>query len=281
MKGILYKIATTYGSLALYCYFIDKKTFMQQSTYSITDEEEHSLLLHAAIHFGSNFQIMRAYYQKGGPGKTLDFCDSTLKTFCTYQKQNPHLLKTVLSHEDQHLIKKHLLQYEKLQEVYTNPPDKLSTLICDLILTEFHDPIEEIQALIPYQMQAEKRLLTILTLDTFHSPLAPGYGLAPYNAAKALGLMQSKLAIKPIFGLMHSASFDHQELLIKALRQIGQEAKKNLLKSLTFPPFTVENASAAICLAPFSPDKEIKNAAIALLQRQIPTSLREYCQPLI
>jgi hypothetical protein len=254
---------------------------MYTESVSILDEEQNSLLIHCAIHFGNNLNIMLEYYKNGGPGVCENFSIENIIALLKFQSEDPSFIEKTLHIEDQQIIKSHVKQYHQLQDVYDSAPDQLSKLICDLILTEEHNPSKEIDAIISIGGDAEQRLLTILELETFHSPLAPGYGLAPYNAARALGKIQSQKAIEPIFNLILRAEFEQQEILIQALKDIGQSAKTQLLEQLTFSPFTVENECAAICLSSFCPDAQVSGTAKALLDKDLPDLFKDYVSYLI
>ena len=249
---------------------------MHTESVPILDEEQTNLLIHCAIHFGNNLNIMLQYYKKQGPGCDNNFTIKNIQDLALFQKENPSFIEQTLHIEDLKLIKTHVKQYQQLQEVYDSAPDELSKYICDLILTEDHEPTKEINTIIAANGDAKQRLLTILGLETFHSPLSPGYGLAPYNAAKALGQMKACEAIKPIFLLLQRADFEKQEILIQTLKNIGDPAKKFLISQLQFSPYTIENESAAICLCSFCPDTQILKAASNLLKEKIPHTLKEY-----
>ena len=233
------------------------------SALPIFDEEDHDIVLHREAHFAGSFPLMIQAYEEEAKSAVLDIAPKRIKQlYSLEQKIHKNIAPLILHASDAKKIQVVRKMYRLLRET-TSP-------IAEIILSE--DESEEIArktALLkttPLDDTLETALLTLLQNELFFDPLFPGYGKAPIACALALGLLGAKNAIPTLFSHIHSDDFDIEGACLRALRQIGEDAKKFCIECLHARPLTHDNEKAAIAITSFLPDDEVIQAVLKEVQ---------------
>lgn len=232
----------------------------------VGDEEAIEILMHREIHFGGKFNVMIPYYIKGGRGVLPHIDMRKIEELAALEIElGQNLAPLLLSAKDAEKIADAKASYEKLKEVYEKERVGLERLITDLILTEELDPEGERQAICMHKGKLVPSLIDLLRSEELHDPLFPGFGLAPLEAAKCLGIIGDKRAVFTLFQELGQGDFDHDEVILKAFKAMGEEGKKFLLTVIASKPIAEDNERAAIAIGPFRKDKEVLEKALELL----------------
>lgn len=230
--------------------------------------EDIDILMHREAHFGGNFALMLDYYRKGGKGINEDFDIKRIETLAEEElTSGKNLAPLLLSAKEAEEIKKALEAYKDLRKLYTiKSQNKFPVLIADLILSEEEDPVKEIEAIVQEKSAIVPDLIQLIKSEDFYSPLFPGYGKAYKNAAKCLGLIGDKRALIALFESIGKGDFFDDEILLQALKSIGEPAKEFLLRVLEGKPLNEDNEKAAIALIAFKEDPSVAATCFNLLK---------------
>lgn len=237
--------------------------------YSLFDESDKEILMHRDIHFSGNFELMIDYYNNQGKGVNPDFDLERIQELHLLERElKQNLAALILSGPEAEKVAKGKSAYKQLRELYKNgnPKNRLPVLIADLILSESEETEEEIKALAEHKTAAVLLLIDLLKSEDFYDPLYPGYGLAPFSAAKCLGYIGDKRALISLFEAIKNSDFNHEDVVFKAIKAIGQDAKNFLLKVLHGKPYNQDNEHAALALIQFNNDPEVTKACLEILQ---------------
>lgn len=240
----------------------------QSESYPLTDATDVAILMHRDAHFGGSFPIMIEYYENEGIGCSSDFNLDQIKALADLElKVGENLAAVHLQGAEAERVSNARKIYEQLKKLYEveNPSSVIPTLIADLILSEEHDPIKEISAIVIQKKAAIPALLDLIRSEEFHDPLFPGYGRSPELAARCLGQIGDKSAIAALFEAIHENEFFEEDASMQALKLIGLPAKEFLLSILKSKPITNDNERAAIALIQFEDDPEVSKACFDLL----------------
>ncbi len=232
---------------------------------SATDSE---ILMHREVHFGGNFMVMLEYYEKEGKGSCQEIEIEQIRNLAEIEERTQkNLAPLLLSGAEAEKVARAKEAYKKLRDLYEeeSQPDKYLLLIADLILSEEQDPKKEIAAITKEKSAIVSFLLELLHAESFYDPLFPGYGQGPLLAAKCLGIIGDKRAIISLFETIGQGDFFHEDVLLDALKAIGQPAKDFLLKVVQARPLNSDNECAAIALIHFKNDPEVAEICLRLL----------------
>ncbi len=238
-------------------------------SFSLGDAMDSAILMHREVHFGGNFNIMIDYYQKAGKGVYEDFSLNRIEQLATYElATQQNLAPLLLTAQEAEKIALAKEAYQKLRKIYELKNEKTPhpRLIANLILSEEAEPIQEMAAVVKEQKAIVPALLELVRSEDFYDPLFPGYGQAPYLAAKCLGQIGDASAIITLFESIGRGDFFDDDINLNALKAIGEPAKQFLLKVLKSQPINEDNERAAIALLNFKSDPEIANTCFDLLK---------------
>ena len=259
-------------------------------TFPLRSATDNAILMHREVHFGGNFPIMIEYYEAGGKGVVQEFDLEEIKRLATFEKQaNKNLASMLLSGAEAEKVAQAKESYKKLRDLYesNDPEARFPILIADLILSESEDPQEEIEAIVRHQGAIVPAILQILKSDDLHDPLFPGYGTAPALAAHCLGLIGDKRAIISLFQMIGEGDIFDENMILDALKLIGEPAKEFLLHVVRGRPLNNDNDCAAIALLNFKDDPEVSQLALEMLKDpkvrsgiSLPTYLALICEGL-
>ncbi len=235
--------------------------------YDLTDEIDHAILMQRDAHFGGDFQVMLDYYQKDeGLGINPDFeLDRIIYLQQVERELKTDLAANMLSAPEAELVARCRLAYERLKEVYEHKM-LLPRLLADLILTEEHEPIAEIEAVAAQGSKIVPELLHIIQSDDAYDALFPGYGFAPYLAIICLGKIKDPSVLPQLFGIFSRELIFDEGVLLNAFVSIGEPAKAFLINILQGRPLTSDNLHAAFALTAFGDDPEVVKLAVDQMQ---------------
>lgn len=240
--------------------------------FSLINETDKAILMHRDVHFGESFEQMLEYYEKEGKGVQPEFEYDQIKALdLAEKKMKQNLAGLLLSGPEAEKVASAKTAYKKLRDLYEEESKsknrlKYPLLIADLILSEEEYPQQEIDAIVAEKGAIVPSLLELLRAEDYHDPLFPGYGLSPTLAAKCLGLIGDKRAIIALFETIGESDFFEEDIVIEALKLIGEPAKQFLLKVVHGHPFNQDNERAAVALTKFSDDPEVALACLSLLK---------------
>ncbi|MEZ5315294.1 MAG: hypothetical protein R3E91_03670 [Chlamydiales bacterium] len=249
-----------------------EKTSPLEEIYTLTDELDHQILMHRDAHFGGHFDIMISYYdQKDHIGIYPEFESKRILYLKEIERQlGKNLAPLMLTGAEAEQVARSRRAYEKLKAIYTieKPKDLISSdyLIADLILSESKYPKQEITAIVSQGKRMLPELLQIIKSEYAYSPLFPGYGYAPYFTILCLSQIKDPSTIIPLFEILGREIVFDEEVILDALRAIGEPAKQFLLQLLKGRPFTQDTTHAAFALTVFSKELEVAIAALKELQ---------------
>lgn len=241
----------------------------EENEFFLSEELDHEILMHRDAHFGGNFDVMLDYYAQDKIGINPDFDISRIEYLAEVEKQNEqNLAPLILTPQEIERVASARKAYRSFKAIYNVEEEKAShpRLIGDLILTEEEEPNEEIQAIVNEGLKISPELIAILKSEDAYDSLFPGYGFAPYLAMVCLALIKDPASIIPIFETVGKPSVFGDEPAFEALANMGDEAKKFLLKLLKSRPLTKDNFNAAIALSYFPPDIELAKASFEELK---------------
>lgn len=239
-----------------------------EEDFSLVDSIDTQILMHRDAHFGGKFEFMLDYYKKGGKGAAPEFEIDRIRLLADTEKRTgQNLSAMMLSGADAEKIANARLAYKNLRDLYEirNSKNRLPSLIADLILSEEEDPENEIAAIIAEQATVVPLLIDLLRSPDFSDPLFPGYGLGPALAVRCLGKIGDKRALISLFEAIGDGDFFNEDLILDAIKAIGEPAKIFLLKVLHGKPLNQDNERAAIALERFKDDQEVCKACLNLL----------------
>lgn len=251
----------------------------EDDSSSLTSELDKEILMHRDAHFGGKFDFMIDYYEKGGKGVRPEFELEYIRTLdATEKKLQQNLASVLLSGGEAEKIARAKDSYKKLRDLYerenesrdksatVNPRHHFPILLADLILSEEEYPKAEIDAIVAEKSAIVPFLIDLLRAENFHDPLFPGYGTAPMLAATCLGIIGDKKAIIALFEGIGSGDFFDDDIVLNALKAIGESAKQFLLHVLRARPITYDNERAAMALTYFSTDPEVATSCFKMLK---------------
>lgn len=234
-------------------------------SYSI----DNQILMHRDSHFSGNFDLMLDYYKNEGKGINKEFDIARIEDLQRTQYQSGKNLSTfMLSGAELEKIAQTKTAYKTLRDLYSikSKNNKIPILIADLILSEDAEATKEIDAIVREKTAIVPALVDLLRNEQFYDPLFPGYGQAPALAAKCLGLIGDKRSIISLFEAIGEGDFFNDDIVLDALRAIGDPAKSFLLKVLHGSPINQDNERAAIALIHFKEDPEVGEACLKMLK---------------
>lgn len=251
---------------------VDKKeefSSLEEQGFPITDAEDTKILLHRDAHFSGSFKEMLNYYHKGGKGISAEFEIERIEYLADLeQKMQQNLAGLAFSGAEAEEVAQAKTAYEKLREIYEieGEVNDHPRLIADLILAEEDPPTEAMEAIIAKGDKIVPSLIQLFTLDSFFDPLFPGYGQAPALAAKCLGEIGNERAIIPLFESIGRRDFFTEDMVLKALKQIGEPAKEFLMQRISSSPPTEDNERAAMVLIEFEKDPKVAKTCLQMIQ---------------
>jgi hypothetical protein len=230
------------------------------------------ILMHREAHYGGSFEVMIAYYERGGVGVMPDFSITRLKELETIEnQQNSNLARELIPPAEMEQVEKAQQIYIDLRKVYgSQQPNDISTLISDLILSEEDNPLPEINALVRKGDAVLQPLVDLLHSNTFYLPLYPGYGRSPILAAETLSKLGNIKAIPALFEAMGQENFFTDDAMIIALSKFGDDARTFLLKMLRKKPFNKDNEHAAIALTGMEDHPAVGQTCLEILEKDNP-----------
>lgn len=240
-----------------------------EEDYALSDSIDNAIIMHRDAHFGGSFDIMIDYYEKEGKGAAADFELSRIRELAqTESHSKKNLAGLLLTGPEAEKVKRAREAYKALRDLYSKPLKSKNylQLIADLILSEELDPKKEIEAIVAEKGLIVPFLIDVLRSAEYHDPLFPGYGQAPVQMARCLGLIGDKRAMISLFEAIGESDFFDEDDLLHALKQIGDPAKEFLLKILRAKPLNFDNERAAIALVSFRDDPEVTAACFQMLQ---------------
>lgn len=238
-----------------------------ESEFPLTDAVDNEILMHRDVHFGGNFDLMLDYYRTNGKGIQPHFeIEKILKLADLEKQMKRNLASLVLSGAEAEMIGKARNAYKKLKAIYERNPNASNPakLMADLILSE-EDSIKEIEAVVAMKEAIVPDLINLMQSEDFYDPLYPGYGLAPYLAVECLKRIGDKRAIVSLFEILGRGDFFEDDLVLEALKAIGNSAKEFLLRVVKSRPLNEDNEKAAIALLAFKEDPEVLQTCLNLL----------------
>ncbi len=239
--------------------------------YSLTDELDHEILMHRDAHFGGDFNVMLEYYQDDNIGVNPDFDIERVAYLMEVERQmGQDLSPLILSGAEAEAVARARRAYETLKEIYEVDEDEETSpfprLLADLILTESEEPEEEIDAIVAQGTRIVPELLQIIKSDDAYSPLFPGYGFAPYLAILCLGRIKDPTSIVPLFEILGRDILFEEDVILDALKGIGEPAKQFLLDVVQGRPITKDTVNAAFALTMFANQSDVAIRCFEQLQ---------------
>jgi hypothetical protein len=240
------------------------------SSYALTDEIDHQILMHRDAHFGGDFSVMLEYYcADESIGVQSDLDVERIAYLAEVEKEmGQDLAPLILTGAEAESVGRARQTYAKLKEIYEYDEEQNETprLIADLILSEEEEPLKEIEAIVSHGTRILPELFSLITADTFYDPLFPGYGYAPYLAIICIGRIGDPSAIVPLFETFSKTIAFDEMVILEALTHLGEPAKHFLLNILKSRPVTQDNTHAAFALTGFSRDPEVGAASLEQLK---------------
>jgi hypothetical protein len=239
------------------------------SEHYLTEEIDHEILKQRDAHFAGDFKVMHDYYREERLRQHPDIELERIEYLAHVEaKLSKNLSNIFLSEEEKREVAAALQAYEALKEVYLDEEKQelFPRLIADLILAEDDEADEEIQQIVAQGSAIVPALIKLIESNEAYNPLFPGYGYAPYLAMVCLGRIKDPAAIAPLFEQLHRDMLFDEQVVLEALKQIGESAKHYLLKQIAFRPITKENTLAAYALTYFSEEEDVAKAAFENLK---------------
>jgi hypothetical protein len=238
-------------------------------SFPLSDVMDKEILMHREAHFGGKFDIMLEYYYSGGKGTHPEFQLRRMEELKALEdSMEENLAGLLLSGAEAEEVARARDVYKKLRDLYgeNSSEARIPRLIADLILSEEPEAEMETEAIIAEGKKIIPFLLDLLRSEDFHNPLFPGYGQAPFLAAKCLGLIGEEKAIISLFENIGRGDFENEKMVIKALKNVGDPAKDFLLKVVSSKPFSEDNERAALALIQFQDDPRVAESCLGLLE---------------
>lgn len=243
-------------------------TIPPEEDFGLVDSLDAQILMHRDAHFGGKFEFMLDYYEKEGKGINPEFELDRIRGLAEAEKQmGQNLAATMLNGSDAEKVAKARSAYKSFHDLYDSkgPKKKLPLLIADLILSEEETPEKEIEAVAAEKGAIVPLLIDLLRSGDFADSLFPGYGQAPALAIECLKRIGDKRAIISLFEAIGEGDFFNEDLILDALKAIGEPAKVFLLKVLSGKPFNYDNERAAIALERFKDDQDVCKICLKML----------------
>lgn len=238
--------------------------------FPLADALDHDILMHREAHFGGHFSIMLDYYAQEKKGIQPEFSLEHIEKLAALEKQlKQNLAVLFLTAPEIQKVADVRDAYRVLKSIYEvkNTKNNHPRLIADLILAENEEAEAEVKAIVAEKGAIVPALIDLLRNEQFHDPLFPGYGLAPSLAVKCLGLIGDKRAIISLFEAIGEGDFFADDLILEALKEIGQPAKEFLLKIAAGHPLNEDNEKAIIALLAFKDDEDVAESCFDLLKQ--------------
>lgn len=229
---------------------------------------DNLILMHRDAHFGGNFDIMLDYYKKDGRGTSTEFDVERIQEIAdTQHAEGKDLSPLMLSGAEAERIAHSRQLYKNLRTICEadNKKNIVPKLIAELILAENEELEQAVNAVVAEKTAIVPALIDLLRSEDFHDQLAPGYGQAPTVAAECLGKIGDKRAIISLFESIGAEDFFNEDIVLSALKAIGEPAKNFLLKVLHARPITGDNDRAAVALIVFKDDPEVSSTCLKML----------------
>jgi len=242
----------------------------EPEAFPMMDAVDKEILMHRDVHFGGQFSIMLDYYAVEGKGVNPEFDVKRIEELAKIEQEvKENLAPLLLTGSDAEVIARAKQAYKDLRDLYDqkNPKSKLPLLIADLILSEEEEAESEVEAIVKEKKVIIPLLLDLLKSSDFHSSLFPGYGHAPFLAAKCLGLIGDERASFSLFESLGDGDFGDEKMVLRALTHIGDPARDFLLKVIASTPACEDNERAALALIAFQGDDVVSEAVLSLLER--------------
>ncbi|MFY7843245.1 MAG: hypothetical protein ACOVOR_04440 [Rhabdochlamydiaceae bacterium] len=219
----------------------------------LLDELDHDILMHKKVHFGDHFETMIEEYSLEKRSAVLDVSLERIKELQRIEEAlDVDLVEIILNDFEKEKMHCALESYRQLTSFYSDEKRNFLAprLIADLILSE-EDPSKEIEAICRHKEDCYPLLMALIKSPDFYDPLFPGYGLAPEEAVRCLGLMKEDKAIPALFEALGQSLFA-DEAIISALTHMQETAGPFLLRKMTSRPINHENEKAIMVLLNFS-----------------------------
>lgn len=249
--------------------------------FPVIDALDHEILMHRDAHFGGQFSIMLDYYKQEGKGVQPELEISRIERLASLEDQlKQNLAALFLEGFEAQKIADAREAYQTLRSIYElkNPKIPYPQLIADLILTEDEEAEAEIAAIAEHKDMIVPALIDLLKNESFYDPLFPGYGQAPFLAAKCLGRIGDKRAIISLFQALGQGDFFEDDQIIMALKAIGKPAQEFLQHVIKGKPLNEDNEKAAIAFIAFKDEEGVADFCFDLLQQ--PDILKDPCLPI-
>lgn len=230
---------------------------------------DNLILMHRDAHFGGDFNVMLDYYKRNGRGVSIEFDVERIQQLADIQSASGGDLSPVmLSGAEAEKVADSRKLYKELRKLCESEDKKnvVPRLIAELILSEEEEIPAVVQAVVAERTAIVSALIDLLRSEEFYDPLVPGYGQAPVLAAECLGRIGDKRAIISLFEAIGSGDFFNEDIVLDALKAIGEPAKQFLLKVLQGKPLTGDNDQAAVALIAFKDDAEVSTVCLKMLQ---------------
>jgi hypothetical protein len=227
--------------------------------HPLVDALDHEILMHREVHFGGHFPTMIEYYREEKKGAQPEFRLEQIEKLAALEAEiGQNLAILFLAGSEMERVAEAKKFYKKLREIYEaeNSKTPIPRLIADLILTEDEEAHAEIEAIVQQKEKIVPFLIDLLKNEELYDPLFPGYGQTPSLAVKSLGLIGDKRAIISLFESLGKGDFFADDQILEALKEIGEPAKKFLLRVVEGKPINEDNEKAAIALISFKDDDE-------------------------
>lgn len=225
------------------------------------------ILLHRNCHFEGNFASMLTYYRAEGRGAQMEFSIQRLEKLMRIEEKLRLDLSDLLLNEEQKMRQQRALDSHQFfaNLAKSSNSTNVQRAIAELILSRNEEPTDHLRRVEKFGQPAVVHLIKILRSSQLYNSLYPGFGLAPELAAKCLGLISDPQAIPHLFGKIGEVGFFMEDVVLEALKKIGNASRDFLLQKLQAHPFSEENQKAAFALVHFRGDFEVAAAGFRLL----------------
>lgn len=234
----------------------------------LMNRTDRAILLHRDCHFAGLFSSMITYYRAEKRGVQSEFSLERLGKLASIEtKLRVNLSDLLFADRHREKVRHMRREYAQLR-AQANALDNLENperALARLILADSEEPIEQLTAVERLGARAVPHLIELFSNATFYDPLSPGFGLAPELAAKCLGSIADTRAINVLFAKLGDVGFFTQDVVLEALRKIGDPSRDFLLHKLQARPFTEDNQKAAFALVHFREDFVVAATGYRLL----------------
>lgn len=240
---------------------------MLEWTVGMSDATDALILSHCQAHFGGSLSIMHTYYKQGGKGVAQAIPIQRIAAIDAWEKATMQsAAQFCLMPYHQNAIAQAQEAYQLLKEAAQSTQPTLH-LLADLILDEETTAADKKEQLFAQKEAIIPLLLKVVKEERYYSDLFPGYGYAPQEAARALGILQAEDAIVPLFDRIGHLPFAMEEVFLAALAAIGSASKDFLLQRVCAQPITQENEKAAAALIHFKAAPEVPLQLLEVLEQ--------------